>query len=273
MRRYKLFTLGKLNNMEWNIDPVLFSLGPLKIHWYGVLFSLGIVSGFSTMKRIFINEKRPLSELDSLLVTSIIGIIVGARVGHCLFYDPNYYFEHPLKIIAIWEGGLASHGGGLGVLIAALYHAKRHNIGTLWLLDRLAISTTIFAFFVRLANFVNSEILGTSSNLPWAIVFQRVDNIPRHPAQLYESICYLAIFLLLWSIYRKTNVSRFDGAILGIFLTLVFSARFMIEFVKLKQAAYTTDFALTLGQLLSVPFLVVGLSLCLWTMAHRKNSL
>ena len=271
--RYKLFTIGKMNNMEWNIDPVLFSFGSLKVHWYGVLFALGVASGFNTMKRIFINEKRSLAELDSLLVTSIVGIIVGARLGHCLFYDPNYYFEHPLKIIAIWEGGLASHGGGLGVLIAALYHAKRHNIGKLWLLDRLAISTAIFAFFVRLANFANSEILGTSSNLPWAIVFQRVDNFPRHPAQLYESVCYLAIFVLLWSIYRKTNISRFDGAILGIFLTLVFSARFMIEFVKVKQAAYTTDLALTLGQLLSVPFLIVGLFLCVWTMVHRKNSL
>lgn len=259
--------------MEWNLDPVLFSIGPLRVHWYGVLFAIGIASGFSVMKRIFINENRPLSELDSLLVTSIVGIILGARLGHCLFYDPNYYFEHPLKIIAIWEGGLASHGGGLGVFIAALYHAKRYNIGKLWLLDRLAISTAIFAFFVRLANFANSEILGTSSDLPWAIIFQRVDNIPRHPTQLYESICYLAIFFLLWSIYRKTNIARYDGAILGIFLTLVFSARFMIEFVKVKQASYTTDLALTVGQLLSVPFWLFGLSLCLWAMVHRKNSL
>ncbi|NAW95089.1 prolipoprotein diacylglyceryl transferase [Vibrio sp. V42_P2S4T144] len=257
--------------MEWNIDPVLLAFGPLEIHWYGILFALGLISGFQVMKRIFIIEKSPLVELDSLLVNSILGIIIGARLGHCLFYDPNYYLEYPLRILAIWEGGLASHGGGLGVLVAVLYHAKRNKIGRLWLLDRLAISTAIFAVFVRLANFINSEIIGTQTNLPWAVVFQRVDNIPRHPAQLYEAICYLAIFILLWAIYRRTSISHLSGTILGLFLFLTFSARFSIEFVKEKQAVYTNDFIFSMGQLLSVPFLIVGLSLLCWAIIHRKN--
>ncbi len=223
------------------------------------------------MKRVFIAENVSLAILDSLLISAIIGIVVGARLGHCLFYDPDYYLANPLKILAIWEGGLASHGGGVGVLVAVLYHAKRYQLDKLWLLDRLAISTAIFAVFVRLANFVNSEILGTPTSLPWAIVFQRVDYIPRHPVQLYEAICYLVIFALLWTLYRRGHAAKSPGALLGIFLFLTFSARFVIEFAKQKQAAFTTESMLSMGQLLSIPFLLIGLAIYCWTSLYRKN--
>jgi prolipoprotein diacylglyceryl transferase len=243
------------------MDPVLVSFMGLSVHWYGVLFATAIAAGFQVMKRIYVREGLDLESLDNLLIYCVIGIVVGARLAHVLFYDPAFYFAHPMKILAIWEGGLASHGGGLGAILALYYYQRKMKMPFLFLLDRLAIATAIFGFFVRMANFANSEILGVPSNKPWAIVFERIDSLPRHPAQLYEAIAYLAIFIVLWIIYRATQMKQKQGAIFGLFLLLVFSARFGIEFVKVKQAAYAQDWAISAGQMLSIPFLVVGVIL------------
>ncbi|WP_158966872.1 prolipoprotein diacylglyceryl transferase [Paraglaciecola sp. L3A3] len=256
----------------WNVDPVLISLLGLKIHWYGALFATAILSGLQVMKWIFKQEKANLELLDSLLVYCVIGIILGARLGHCIFYDPAYYFSNPLKIIAIWEGGLASHGGGLGVILAVYLFQRKYKISYLWLLDRLAIATALFGFFVRSANFMNSEIIGIQTNVKWAVIFERIDSLPRHPAQLYEALSYLTIFAVLIGLYRLTNIKQYSGALLGSFLSLVFTARFLIEFVKVKQAAYNSDVWLNTGQALSIPFFLMGLYLIFASLYKKKHS-
>ena len=174
--------------------------------------------------------------------------------------------------MAVWEGGLASHGGGLGVIIAAYLYQKKYKMSLLWLLDRLAISTALFGFFVRAGNFINSEIIGIPTNVPWAIIFSRVDNLPRHPAQLYEALSYLLIFAVLFLAYRFSKIKQYSGALLGAFLVLIFTARFAIEFVKIKQAAYSSELAFSTGQLLSVPFFVVGLVLLVRAYRSSKQS-
>lgn len=254
-----------LQHLIWDIDPVFFSIGPLTVHWYGVLFATAILSGLQVMKWIFQTENQNLAALDNLLIYIVIGVIVGARLGHCFFYDPSYYFANPMKILAIWEGGLASHGGGLGAIIAAGIYSRKHQMNFMWLLDRLAICTALFGFFVRSANFVNSEILGTPSNVAWAVVFARIDNIARHPSQLYEAIAYLAIFIVLTFIYKQKKDKTPQGSILGIFLILIFTARFLIEMLKEKQAAYAADISLTAGQMLSIPFFIAGIILVIWS--------
>lgn len=250
-----------MQHIVWNIDPVMISFMGLKIHWYGVLFALAIASGFQVMKRIYVRESLDVESLDNLLIYCVVGIIIGARLAHVLFYDPGYYFAHPLKILAIWEGGLASHGGGIGAILALYYYHTKTKLPFLFLLDRLAIATAIFGFFVRMANFANSEILGVVTDKPWGIIFERIDRLPRHPAQLYEALAYLTIFISLWFIYRTTQMKQKQGAIFGLFLVLVFSARFIIEEIKVKQAAYAQDWAISAGQMLSVPFLIVGVVL------------
>jgi prolipoprotein diacylglyceryl transferase len=247
----------------WDVNPILIEFFGLKIHWYGALFATAILSGLQVMKWIFQREKVNLELLDSGLMYCVFGIIVGARLGHCLFYDPAFYFSNPLKILAIWEGGLASHGGGLGVIIALFFFQRKYKIEYLWLLDRVAISTALFGFFVRFANFMNSEIVGTHTDVPWAVVFSRIDLLPRHPAQLYESLSYLSIFVALILLYRFSNIKKQSGALFGSFLCLIFAARFGIEFVKVKQAAYTGEVWINTGQALSIPFFVVGLVLLL----------
>lgn len=245
----------------WDVNPVLLQLGPLTIHWYGALFAAAIFAGLQVVTWIYKNENKATEPLDVLLMYVVVGIIVGARLGHCFFYDPSYYLANPMKIFAIWEGGLASHGGGLGVIIAVSLYVKRHTVDLLWLLDRLAIGTAIFGVFVRSANFVNSEIIGKQTDVAWAIIFKAVDNVPRHPAQLYEAFAYLAIFLVLMALYKRKAAQTPKGLILGVFLLLTFTARFLIEMVKTKQAAYDAGTLLNTGQLLSIPFFIAGIAL------------
>ncbi|GLX79815.1 prolipoprotein diacylglyceryl transferase [Thalassotalea insulae] len=250
-----------MQHFIWNVDPVLISLGPLTIHWYGALFASSIFAGLYYMKWIFAQEKQNVELLDNLLVYVVVGIIVGARLAHCFFYDPQYYLANPLKIIAIWEGGLASHGGGLGAIIAGYLFSRKYAVNVIWLLDRLAIATALFGIFVRSANFVNAEILGKATDVPWGVIFARVDNVVRHPAQLYEAIAYCLIFISLTIIYRTTKAKQYQGMLLGLFLIMTFTARFIIEFFKQQQAAYQIEAALNTGQMLSIPFFLVGVAL------------
>lgn len=247
--------------MVWDFDPVLVSFFNIRIHWYGVLFTIAIVIGFQILKRLYIKESVSLDSLDSLLIYCVVGIVVGARLGHCIFYNPQYYFTNALKIFALWEGGLASHGGGIGVVVAVYLYTKKFKVKLLWVFDRLTIPTALFGFFVRIANFLNSEILGKPSNVPWAIVFKRIDNIPRHPVQLYESLAYCLVFIFLSVLCGFTRMKEQSGILLGVFLCTIFSARFLLEFFKEKQAAYESGLFLTTGQMLSIPFLFVGIYL------------
>ncbi len=259
-----------MNYFTWNIDPVLVSLGPFTVHWYGLLFALGFIIGFQIMQWIFKRENKSTDDLDALLWYLIIGVIVGARLGHVVFYDPEFYFSHPLKILKIWEGGLASHGGAIGALIGLYLFKRTREYSYLWLLDRLAIPTALLAAFIRTGNLFNSEIIGIKTSVPWAIIFERVDSVARHPAQVYEATSYLFIFIVLLTLYKKSNIKQKSGMLFGILLSFVFIARFLIEFVKSKQEAYNSELWLNTGQLLSIPFILVGLLLIIFSI--RKES-
>ena len=251
----------------WNASPIAFSFGPITVFWYGILFATSILLGLEFMKWAFRLEGKNETSIEPLFLYTVVGIVVGARLGHCLFYDPSFYLSNPLKIFAVWEGGLASHGGGLGAIIALYFGAKKYKMNFLWLIDRLIVPTALFGFIVRMGNFINSEIVGLPTDVSWAIIFSKVDNLPRHPAQLYEAFSYLAIFILLFSIYKFSKAKVQPGLLFGIFLTLVFSARFLVEFVKVKQADYDTSFLfMSTGQALSIPFLLTGLGFIIWSL-------
>ena len=246
--------------MNWNVDPILFELGPLSVRWYGVLFALSFLLGHFIVERIYRLEGKPVEDLGPLLMVMMLSTIIGARLGHCLFYDPVYYLSHPIEILKVWEGGLASHGGAIGIVTGLVIYSRKHpSQPFLWLLDRIAIPIALAGSLIRLGNLFNSEIVGDPTNVPWAIVFERLDALPRHPAQLYESLAYLIIFFVLHRMYKKAGPSIPRGRLIGVFLVLVFGARFVIEFVKTEQAAYSLPFELSVGQLLSIPAILIGL--------------
>ena len=246
----------------WNVDPDILSLGPITIRYYGILFALSFFFGYNLIRSFFRREGKPESDLETLLTYMMVGTIAGARLGHCLFYDPAYYLTNPLKILMVWEGGLASHGGAIGILTALfLYSRKRPDQPYLWLLDRMAIVIALAGLFIRVGNFFNSEILGIPAGVPWAIIFDRIDSLPRHPAQLYEAIAYGSIFVGLYRLYGKLSARTASGFLFGLFLTSVFGFRFFIEFVKERQAHYGLDLPLSIGQLLSIPLIIAGIVL------------
>ena len=253
----------------WNADPVALVLGPLKIHWYGVLFASGLLAGLFIVRWIYARESISLDAVDPLFIYMVAGIVVGARLGHCLFYDPGYYIANPTKLIAVWEGGLASHGGAMGALVAVWFYHFKWELPYLWILDRLAVATGLAACSIRLGNFFNSEIIGEATLVPWAVIFQRVDALPRHPTQLYEAIAYILIFVIVLWAYLKTALDEHPGGLLGLLLSLVFCARFAIEYLKTPQSEYALPFPLTMGQALSIPFIIGGLFLLL---GHRQRS-
>jgi phosphatidylglycerol---prolipoprotein diacylglyceryl transferase len=244
--------------LVWNVDPVLVQLGPLGIRWYGVLFAIGLLASYEVGWRIFQRDGLARAEVDRLFGYVTIGTVVGARLGHTLLYEPGFYLTHPLNILYIWRGGLASHGGAVGIILAVWLFARRSGQPVLWLLDRVALVAPIAAASIRLGNLFNSEIVGKPTEVPWAIIFARVDPQPRHPAQVYEALGYLVIGLILWVARRRSSLPSRDGRLLGAALVLIFSFRFVIEFLKEPQVAAEAGKALDLGQLLSVPLVVVG---------------
>jgi prolipoprotein diacylglyceryl transferase len=255
---------------KWNADPVLLNLGPLHLYWYGLLFVGSFVVGSWILKWIYLRENRDPEVLESLFVYIILGAAVGARLVHCFFYDPTYYLANPIKIFAIWEGGLASHGGVIGVLIATWLFTRKHNESFMWLLSRLAIPAALSGAAIRMGNFMNSEIVGQPTNVPWAIVFERIDHLPRHPSQLYEAVVYLSIFFFLVVVYKNIKPTFATKLLPALWFLTIFIARFFLEFVKTKQAAYTTDLAFTTGQLLSLPFILLGFVWLIWAFRSKQ---
>jgi prolipoprotein diacylglyceryl transferase len=252
----------------WNANPILFSFGSIRVFWYGLLFATPVLLGVELMKWVYKREGKDVDLVDTGFIYTFLGIVLGARLGHCFFYDPAFYLANPMKILAVWEGGLASHGGGLGTIIGLYFYVNKYKINFLWLLDRMTMPTALFAFFVRMGNLMNSEILGRQTDVPWAIIFARIDNVPRHPAQVYEAIAYFFTFIILFFIY-KTSKKLKSGFLFGLFLTFVFTARLLIEFVKERQASYESEFFLNTGQILSIPFLIVGLFLIVYSMKKK----
>jgi len=232
-----------LARIYWDVAPILVRVGPLAVRWYGLGWFLAFAVGYLIVQRMYRQEGKSDADLDRLLLYMVGGAIIGARLGHFLFYRPGYMLEHPLEVIAIWRGwrGLASHGGALGIMIAFYFYSRRRpDQPYLWLLDRVAAPTALGGCFIRLGNLMNS------------------DSLPRHPAQLYEASAYFLIFLLLLGVYRKLRPNIPHGLLAGLFLVTVFGARFLIEFVKERHAAYAVALPLSVGQMLSIPLVLIG---------------
>lgn len=249
-----------LASIFWNVSPEIIKLGPISLRWYGLLFASAFVFGYLVLSKVYKYEKKPQSDLEQLSIYVILGTVIGARLGHCLFYDPVYYLSNPLEMIKVWEGGLASHGAAIGIITSIyLLTKKQKDKSMLWILDRLVIVVALGGAFIRTGNLFNSEIIGKATDVPWAFIFARVDDIPRHPAQLYEAIVYLISFFVLHYVYYKTEKKLKQGYIFGLFLILIFGFRFLVEFIKENQSAFEQGLTLNMGQLLSIPFVAAGL--------------
>lgn len=262
-----------LLDITWAVDPIIFETSFLSPRWYGVLFAMGFVIGFALMARFFKREGEPEEGLDSMLIHMVLGTVIGARLGHVIFYEPGYYFKNPLEIINLPDGGLASHGAMIGCVITLWMWSRKHNKPLIWTLDRMAVPTALGAFFIRMGNLMNHEIVGTVTDVPWAFRFTRymgdysavakaVITQPRHPVQLYEALSYLAVFFfLLWGYYA--GWAKKPAKISAWFLILIFSARFVWEFFKEHQITLEQNMPLHMGQILSLPLIAIGIYLLL----------
>lgn len=260
--------------IEWNVNPEIIRVWMFSIRWYGVLFALSFLIGFQIMTWIFKREKKSEKDLNDLVWYMILGTVIGARLGHCLFYNPTYYLSNPLEILAVWHGGLASHGAAIGILLAIyLYTKKREGIGYLWIFDRVVITVALGGAFIRLGNLMNSEIYGKPTNGNWGFIFTSVDNIPRHPTQIYEAIAYLIIFVFLFYNYKNSKSRLKDGVLFGYFLIGVFGFRIFVEFFKENQEAFEATLPLNMGQILSIPLVLLGLYLVFNKRTDKKEKI
>ncbi len=255
--------------INWNINPEIFRIGGFALRYYSLMFGAAFIFSYFILTKIFTNENIELKLLDKLFVYVFIGTLIGARLGHTLFYEFIYYKHHLLEIILPFQitngkfeltgyQGLASHGGAVGILLAVALYCKNYKQSFLWTIDRLVIVVALSAFFIRMGNLFNSEIIGRPTTVPWAFVFERVDFIPRHPTQLYEAILYLFIFFTLCIFYYKKGQQLKNGFLFGLFLVLLFSVRFVIEFVKENQEIFENRLPVNMGQILSIPFILIG---------------
>ena len=256
--------------IKWNINPEIFNIGGLALRYYSLMFMLAFICSYLILSSVYKRENVSLHLLNKLAIYVFLGTLIGARLGQVLFYEFDYYKHHLLEIFLPFHiapngkfeitgyQGLASHGGAIGILIALILYCRKYQQSFFWVADRLVIAVALSGFFIRIGNLFNSEIIGKPSNVPWAFVFERVDAIPRHPAQLYESICYLIIFFILNSVYNKHHEHLKKGFLFGLFLVLVFSVRFLIEFLKESQEAFEETLILDMGQILSIPFIIAG---------------
>ena len=257
--------------ISWDFNPEIINTLGFPLKYYGLLFVSGLLLSMWILKGIFKAENLKDSDHEALFIYGILGIFIGARLGHCLFYDFEYYSKNLLEIILpikktlngeykfIGYAGLASHGGTIGLIISLYLYSKKYKIKYLKILDLIAIVAPLGATFIRLANLMNSEMIGNPTNMPWAFVFKQVDNIPRHPAQLYEAISYFIIFLIIFNTYKTKNIKLGNGFYFGLAITLIFIMRILIEFVKINQVEFEEGMKLNMGQILSIPFIIIGI--------------
>lgn len=274
-----------LSFITWDVNPELFTILGREIRWYGLFWVVGLLVAVYIVQKIYDNEKLPQKWFDSLFVYMMLGIILGARIGHCLFYEPAYYLAHPLKILYIWEGGLASHGGVLGIIIAIwLYSRNVTKRSMIWTFDRVIVPTGFTAAMIRLGNLMNHEIYGGPTSKPWG--FRFIENVnawkagapaiftePSHPTQIYEALVYFLVFFVTMYLFWKTDAKKKQGLLIGIAMIMIFVARFFIEFIKEVQVPsellMRQNTGLILGQWLSIPFILWGVWL-VWN-AFRNN--
>ncbi len=264
--------MSTLLAINWNTSPELFSLGPLSVRWYGLMFALGFLLGYNILTKMFRHEGSNEEWVDKLFIYVIIATIVGARLGHVFFYSWDYYKDHLFEIISpvlmvdghlklVGFQGLASHGGAFGIILAVwIFSKKVTHRSILWTLDRLVVPVALVGAMIRTGNLMNSEIYGVATNLPWGFIFERNgETVAKHPTQIYEALCYLVTFaLLMYFWYKKKDLKDRPGFILGAFFIGIFFTRFMIEFIKEDQEAFEATMALNMGQILSIPFVIGG---------------
>ncbi len=265
-----------INFITWNVSPEILHLGGLSIRWYGLLFALGFYIGYLIMEKFFKKEGVALPLLDKLAIYMILATVVGARLGHCLFYEPAEYLRNPLEILKVWHGGLASHGAAIAIIIALYMYNRKTGISYWWVLDRIVIVVALAGVCIRTGNLMNSEIYGHVTNLPWGFIFVR-DNAadPRHPTQIYEALCYLLIFFALLKYYYMKDGKPKPGMIFGSFLISLFMVRFIIEFLKENQVNFESQMTLNMGQLLSIPFVIAGIVIVIMSsknMLEKKSA-
>ncbi len=272
------------------------ALGHIQIRWYGILWAVGFVLGYLMMKRVYKREKMTGDSLDSLLIYMLVATIIGARLGHCLFYEPEYYLSHPLKILAIWEGGLASHGGAIGILIGLWLYVRKYKKPYIWILDRIVMPVSLVGALIRTGNLMNSEIYGVPTSLPWGFKFMRgaeqfcgtfdhytactdtnccppTEWLPCHPTGIYEALfCLIVLAVLLWLYYKRNIAEKQPGLMFSLFLIVVFGSRILIEFLKNPQVDFERNMAWDMGQWLSVPFVIAGIVIWILSARNRKKT-
>ena len=269
--------------IHWNPDLVFFHLGPLAVRWYGLCWLVGFAVAYLLVRRLYREQKIKDELFDPLFIYCFMGILIGARLGHCIFYEPDYFLTSVRGIIEMFlpirfmaEGGvkfvgyegLASHGGTLGLMIALWLYVKKTKLSLWRVLDNIAIATGSMACFIRLGNLMNSEIIGKVTDVPWAFIFERVDQMPRHPGQLYEAIAYAILFGILWYLHKQMPEKIGTGWYFGFCLAYIFTFRFFIEYTKEVQEAFEASLPLDMGQILSIPFVILGV----WCMVRARQS-
>lgn len=274
--------LSLLNYIVWNPDEVFFHIGSYGIRWYSLCWLIGLVGGYFMMMKLYKEAKISDEKFEPLFIYIFVGILLGARLGHCLFYEPAYFlgaWDHMVEMLVpvrhmadgswkyIGYEGLASHGGVIGMLIAIWLYCRRTKLGGWLVLDFFGIVSGITACFIRLGNLMNSEIIGKVTDVPWAFIFEHVDKYPRHPGQLYEAIAYAVIFVIIYAIYRRDKTRVGSGLFFGLCLTLIFVFRFVVEYSKEIQVAFEAGLPFDMGQILSLPFIAIGI----WSILTSKK--
>ena len=256
--------------INWDMNPEIFRIGNFALRWYGLLFASGFFFGYLIFMKFFKKEGLSIDLLDKLTIYMALGTVIGARLGHCFFYEPDYYLSNPIEILKIWRGGLASHGAAIGILIALWLFVRKYKKKFIWIIDRIVIVVALAGACIRLGNLMNSEIYGIETALPWGFVFIRnLEVVPKHPTQIYEALAYLIVFGLLIRLYYKADGMPRPGLLFSLFLILVFGMRVLIEFIKEDQVGFEAGMALNMGQWLSIPFVLFGGGLLAWSL--RKN--
>jgi prolipoprotein diacylglyceryl transferase len=263
--------------VTWDVNPVMFHIGSFNVMWYGLSWMLAIFIGKLFFDNFTKREGLNPAISESVFWWGTLATIIGARLGHCLFYAPEYYLQHPLEILNIRQGGMASHGAALGMIVGLYCFARRNKLPFIWPMDRLTIAATVGGAIVRLGNLMNSEIYGRPTELPWGFEFVRdphwsmpldmggSGSLPVHPTQIYEALCYLLTFVVLLLLYYRWDMARRrSGLMFGVGLIGIFVSRFFIEFIKNPQVAREVGMTLDLGQWLSIPFIVLGILMIVW---------
>jgi phosphatidylglycerol---prolipoprotein diacylglyceryl transferase len=257
--------------IHWNPKPEIFTIPVLdrEVRWYGLCWALAFACSIAMTNYIYKKEGKNVKEVDSLTWYAILGVIIGARLGHCLFYGADFYLKNPIEILKVWEGGLASHGGAIGLIIGVFLYCRKSKTSFLWLMDRIVISVAICGVFIRFGNLMNSEMIGTFTNLPFGFIFEQIDMQPRHPAQLYECLYCVVLFVVFFWLWKKRTLLHKEGLMLGWFMVVLFVQRFFNEMLKEVQELWEADLPINMGQILSIPFVLFGIYL-IWKANNNK---